>query len=259
MHVFHFGDSQKRLFGVYDGPPGPGRTGAVLCPPLGHEYIRSYRTMRTLAGRLTQAGLHVLRFDYYATGDSAGNSEEGSLEQWRTDIGTAIDELKDMAGVGRVSLLGVRFGATLAALAASSRRDIDTLVLWDPVPQGRTYVADLQRMQDQWIKARPWLNLSSAEHDEMIGFPLTSEMRAAFEATDLASLTAWPARKIVLLSSSDAPGQLAEQIARTHSGVTAQQVACDCQWDRPEAVHLALLASEMVQSISSVFDNRVVA
>jgi len=51
--------------------------------------------LRTLAALLAREGFHVLRFDYYATGDSAGESSEGSLSEWRANIVTARDDLRE--------------------------------------------------------------------------------------------------------------------------------------------------------------------
>ena len=260
MQAFHFGTSKEPLFGVYHPPEGRSSGGIVICQPLGHEYIRAHRALRNLAVRLSASGFHVLRFDYFGCGDSSGAGDDASLTRWRLDIGTAIDELKDMAGLSRVSMLGVRFGGTLGALAAARRKDLDALVLWDPVMQGRAYVRELLHVEDQWLKARPGLNRTAGEHEELIGFPLTSRMREEFEATDLSSSQEWPFRRIALLASNGCDvGQLSEQIGRSHPQVSVQQVACDCQWHRPEAVHLALLVNEMLQEIATIFENRVVA
>src|SRR5260221_12888570 len=99
MTPFQFGSSERRLFGVYD--PAAHNTGglvraAVICYPSSDEQSHAYRTLRQLAARLSQAGIHVLRFDYYGTGDSAGETGQGNAAGWCRDIETAIAELKDM-------------------------------------------------------------------------------------------------------------------------------------------------------------------
>src|SRR5687768_16729988 len=115
MNPFYFGSSQRPLYGVYH--PSKGRTarpvGVVLCYPLGQEYMRAHRAFRQLATLLTKNGFPVLRFDYAGTGDSAGDGSAGSVATWVEDIGAAIDELKDTAGVSRVSLVGLRAGGAL--------------------------------------------------------------------------------------------------------------------------------------------------
>jgi pimeloyl-ACP methyl ester carboxylesterase len=101
---------------------------------------------RRLARLLCEAGFHVLRFDYYATGDSAGPSSEGTLEQWRQDIRSAVSEVADLSGVSRLSAVGFRLGAAILM-------DVDvrlrSLVLWEPVVDGPDYVASLRVMHEE--------------------------------------------------------------------------------------------------------------
>jgi alpha/beta superfamily hydrolase len=139
MTPFYFGTRRRRLFGVYDPAHKIGKAAraAVICHPWGNEQIHAYRTLRQLAARLSQDGFHVLRFDYYGTGDSAGDSGDNDFAGSRSDIETAMAELKDMTGVAKLTLVGLRLGACLAADACAGRaEEIDTLVLWDPLTAG---------------------------------------------------------------------------------------------------------------------------
>ena len=81
MNPFYFGDSSRRLFGIYHPPKGqsPRSHGIVLCCPFGQEYMRSHRAFRQLANLLSRRGFHVFRFDYHGTGDSDGESTEASV------------------------------------------------------------------------------------------------------------------------------------------------------------------------------------
>src|SRR5215470_5640391 len=116
MTAFHFGNRQRRLFG--------------------------YCTMRQLAARLVRAGFHVLRFDYFGTGDSFGDTGEGDLASWCGDIETAIEELKEMTGAAKVDLAGLRLGANLSARVAVHRpKEIGKLILWEPLVADELAVA----------------------------------------------------------------------------------------------------------------------
>src|SRR5690606_4717969 len=99
MTPLYFGDRSRRLFGVYSpGHAGAGRArGAVLCAPWGPEYLRAHRSLAQLGKWLNEAGVHVLRFDWYGTGDSAGDMSDARLDGWLDDLGQAIDELRDTA------------------------------------------------------------------------------------------------------------------------------------------------------------------
>jgi uncharacterized protein len=136
MTPFHFGSRQRRLFGCYEPPPANVSRvrAALLCHPMDNEQVFAYRTMRQLAARLVRAGFHVLRFDYFGTGDSYGDTAEGDLASWCGDIETAIEELKDIAGATKVNLVGLRLGANLSGRVAAHRREeINKLVLWEPL------------------------------------------------------------------------------------------------------------------------------
>jgi alpha/beta superfamily hydrolase len=136
MMPLYFGADGQRLYGVYEAAhdSGAANRAVVLCNPVGNEYIHAHRTMRTLSSRLSKAGFHVLRFDYYGTGDSSGGSDEGSPRKWCENIRAAMLELQEMTGAARISLIGLRFGANLAAeVAARAPETINSLALWEPL------------------------------------------------------------------------------------------------------------------------------
>jgi pimeloyl-ACP methyl ester carboxylesterase len=130
------GSGARRLFALYTPAGSPRlRQAVVLCPSFGQEYIRAHRTVVLLARHLARAGCDVLRFDYFGTGDSAGAGEDLSLHGAVDDAVTAVAEIRDVAPVRDVILVGLRIGAVVAARAAR-RGGRQTLVLWDPVVDG---------------------------------------------------------------------------------------------------------------------------
>src|SRR4051812_45280912 len=95
-----FGTSDRQLFGIYHLPRGGFRKqGVVLCPPAPQEYMRAHMALRNFAALLARHGFPVLRFDYYATGDSAGQSQEGHLSEWKANIVAAAEDLREYSGV----------------------------------------------------------------------------------------------------------------------------------------------------------------
>lgn len=145
MNPLYFGSSDCPLYGVYHPPKArQGRqTGVVLCAPFGQEYMRAHRAFRQLSLLLAKEGFHVFRFDYAGTGDSAGDSNAFQLSSAISDTESAIEELRDMADVARVVLIGLRLGGTIATQTAARRPDVSGLVLWDPVLDGAAYLAEL--------------------------------------------------------------------------------------------------------------------
>lgn len=116
----------------------------VMCAPVGSEAVRAYATQVQLARWLAESGFPVLRFDYPATGDSAGNDQDpGLLATWRDSIDAAVAQARILSGAANVALLGTRLGATLALEAACRLGTIRRLVLWAPLARGRSFVREL--------------------------------------------------------------------------------------------------------------------
>ena len=256
MLPFYFGPADSRLFGVYHAPDAPVRPcGVLLCHPLGHEYIRAHRTFRQLAVELSRAGFPVLRFDYFGCGDSAGTGEEGSVDRWMADVATAVEELKDSAGVSTVAIVGVRLGASVALLSAGERADVTRMVLWDPVLSGRGYLNDLAALQRRWLKGRPGSRLFAfrPRATELIGFPVSERLRRELEAMDLRALR--DLRVQVDVIGSHAHGEYSAWAGR----VSDRGCAAACHpapaagdWDRADQVHTGLSAPGVVQHVASL-------
>ena len=115
-------------------------TGIVFCHPFAEEKLIAHRVMVNLARRLTKEGISCFRFDYMGHGDSDGNFEDSTIETRLSDIQCAIEFLKERTGVKRVGLLGVRLGATLAALTCNNVSEINSLILISPIIEGKPYI-----------------------------------------------------------------------------------------------------------------------
>jgi uncharacterized protein len=207
MLPMYFGATQRRLFGVYHPPSDTGdrQEGILLCYPSVQEYMRAHFAFRKLAGLLTQQGFHVLRFDYYGTGDSAGDLQGTSLAEWRDNVCQAADELRDQAGVSRVSVIGLRFGATLATLASTHGLDVRDLVLWEPAVDGISHLDELRRIERRML-AGLRVQMQRPLHtgrDELLGYPLPPELAAAIQKIDLRELPPCAADRVLIFGSLD--------------------------------------------------------
>lgn len=142
MSAFFFGPPRAQLFGYFHEAAGPDRGAVLLCGPWAREYEYAHRAMTRLAELLADDGHHVLRFDYAGTGDSWGDTTEADLDRWVDDAGTAMDELRALSGRQRIDLVGLRLGCLVASRAAVGRHDVDRIVLWDPMVDGRRWVEE---------------------------------------------------------------------------------------------------------------------
>lgn len=133
-----------------------GDVAVIICPGLMQDAILSYGSLRRLAEEIAVAGYWVLRFDYPGTADSCDDAIEragGHWTAWQQSVDAAADWLLATTGARRLVLCGLRLGTTLATLAAA-RREVEGLVLFEPVLSGNAYVrqirleGDLLRGQD---------------------------------------------------------------------------------------------------------------
>ena len=255
---YYFGPPQTPLFGCYHAPRAdPSRDcGVVLCYPMGDEYIRFHRAFRQLADRLTAIGFPVFRFDFYGCGDSAGESTQGTLAQWQADVATALRELRQRSGVKTLCLVGLRLGGSVAATVGAAGGDIDGLVLWDPVVNGRAYLQELHtlhRAMLQYAYVRPQRIPESELPPEILGFPLSTTLRQEIEAIDLLALRHPPARRICVLESAGEAALVALRTRLERLG-NAVQYTClpDPQlWEWVEDVNKVVVPPRLLQVIVS--------
>jgi len=191
---------------------------AVICGPIGSEYTRSHRSLRHLADRLARAGIPAMRFDYHGTGNSPGTDlDPGRVPAWLDNIRAAADEARRWSGRGKVILLGVRLGGTLAALASADVAP-EGLVLWNAPLKGKPYVRELQAIAMTAARA--------AETEgtlEAAGYVLTAETLDALRSIDLGKATI-AARHALVVTRDDlaADGALPDRLA-------ALGIACETE------------------------------
>jgi pimeloyl-ACP methyl ester carboxylesterase len=239
---FYFGPGRE-LFGFYH--PAAAVTGAavLLCPPFGVEQIRCHRLYRQLAHGLAESGFPVLRFDYYGTGDSAG--ESGAFEWTRclADVVTAAAELRLRHGGGRVLAFGARLGAN-AALAAAPTARLDGVVAWDAITDGDALVRQYDSMQEalkfdlnRFEYARPELDVSNQWPGFERSQRLHEELRQ-LRLLDPGMSSAW------LVSST--PDDASKPDERHTRKLVNVDVAP--RWDDPDCLELAILSHPLLDA-----------
>lgn len=157
------------------------RRGVVFCNPFGQEAIRTHRLLRVLADRLAAAGFHVLRFDYFGTGDSEGDETGATLDRWIDDVQLADAMLRSEIGVNSSAWFGARLGATIAMLASRRGAPPERLVCWDPVLDGRAYLDEIDAAHREAGRDLP-ASVADTFGSEVLGFCLPERMRQAIAA-----------------------------------------------------------------------------
>jgi exosortase A-associated hydrolase 2 len=138
---FFFNLGGQQLFGILHAPAGAKpRRGWVFCHPFAEEKLWAQRVYVSFARILAARGDLVLRFDHRGHGDSDGRFEDASLTTYLEDADAALSTLQTRLPTDcPIGLLGLRLGASVAALAAEKNPRVDRLVLWEPVVDGEAH------------------------------------------------------------------------------------------------------------------------
>lgn len=260
MTPLFFGLGNRRLFGLYT-PARPAANGAaraaLLCAPLGQEYLCAHRSMRQLGLQLSSCGYDVLRFDYFGTGDSSGDFLQADLSGWEEDIATAIDELKDTSGARRVVLVGMRLGAALAARVAVKRpRDLQALVLWDPVVAGTEYLHELLSFgSGETPSAAPTRQRAAGigGGHEVLGFPLNARMEDSLAELDLVALVpSLPERSLIAVTqpTPSYPAVVEAVAKRPESAIVCERLGGLPAWLNDEDTGAGAVPINVLQRIT---------
>lgn len=261
MNPLYFGSGAAPLYGVHHPPLANARdAGVVLCYPFGQEYMRSHRAHRQLSLLLSRQGFHVLRFDYRGTGDSAADMTGVRASDWLDDIDAAIDELREVAGVRRISLVGLRLGALFAAAACERRNDIERLVLWDPVMSGAAYDRELcEAIASQPVVVGDIDRGNSLMADGTLyfnGFDLPGEFRASLAKLRLDAAPAAGAARVLQVVSHETGDFLAIRDAwRKHRDFRYLLVPAPHDWNYVDNFGGILLPQPIIQAIVQWFSS----
>ena len=270
MLPLFFGPPSRRLFGVFHkASPGRMQSMAVLlCNPFGQEAIRTHRLFRVLAIRLAKAGVHVLRFDYFGTGDSGGDDEAADLDSWQADVQAANEELLRLCGpVEAVTWVASRLGAVPAIQAAAeAQKGITRLVLWDPVVDGPAYAQLLREKHVEALETsysvsdpawRKRLGTDTAAFsDEAIGFSVSPVLRDQLARLEPAGLSVPDTADTIVIAEPDDRKVVDWVRTQETAGRKIQLMGLKhvLEWTSDDSLNAALVPAEAVQQLVLAID-----
>jgi pimeloyl-ACP methyl ester carboxylesterase len=142
--VIFGGFAKGHRFGLWILPSSKVPRAAILAiQTSGEENNFSRRVMIQAAHRFAELGFATLIFDPYGVGDSAGQTSQMSLKDWRRDLMSISHQIRLRYDVP-FYVWGARLGSLLAAdLLISQSDNTSGLLLWSPLAHGRTWVDQL--------------------------------------------------------------------------------------------------------------------
>jgi pimeloyl-ACP methyl ester carboxylesterase len=257
MNQFHFGTAERPLYGVHHEPVSRElRQSAVLiCYPFAREYMRCHRALVRFCDRLAGSGYHCLRFDYFGTGDSAGENGDGNVDEWINNTRSAAQELRHLSGLEKITIVGVRLGAAIALLAAAEDPKVEALVLWDPVVDGNRYIDRLEALHAEFVMDADRFpktvgGVSSIDGDELIGMVCPRAMRQSIRDIRLAEMPGIESRLVSIIATEDleefrALERAKSQLPKCQYKVVNERTA----WDTLAELGAILMPHELLQTM----------
>jgi pimeloyl-ACP methyl ester carboxylesterase len=260
LKAIHFGPDDHRLFGTLHAPQRiRARSASVLlCNPFGEEALRAHRIYRVLATQLERSGYAVMRFDYGGTGDSMGDGADVTVESSVADVALAAEELRASSGAGKLVVIGLRLGATLAALATSrAGLRLRHLVMWDPIVDGSAYLSELAVMHRSYMRQEmgemDWQDRLQVSPEgfpaEALGAPISAAFAAGLSAIDLATAEL-RSDYVTVVGTSDRASS-ARLRTRLPESPSARwlDLPSSAAWNSDAALNAAVVPMDVVQAV----------
>jgi len=171
----------------------------VLVPPFAEEMNKSRHMVTLISQALVNQNHGLALFDLYGTGDSEGVLSDATLESWRHDLEVYLKYLK-RAYECPLDVLCLRFGALIYLGSQESLALTEDVHLWNPVLNGKLFMAQFFRMRIAAEMMRPLGDkltmqnlideMGVSEFIEVGGYPVSQELydSIATFAIDVSSL-----------------------------------------------------------------------
>ena len=174
------------------------------------------------------------------------------MEQCEENTRTAIAELKDVSGVPKVFLVGLRVGAPIAVNVARGRFDVSRVVLWDPVVRGRFYLRELSdRHKEIMDSVHPDTQWYSNGKEGLCGFPVPQHLRDELDEIDLTQNAAKPEKGVLVAvcESNESYAELRMAYERRGLNCAWQHVTGQRIWEEKTLAAHELVPTETLRGI----------
>ncbi len=247
--VFFFpGSGNRNLFGfLHYADPTTSSIGIIYCHPFAEEKNMSHSVIVKAARMFAAAGFSVFRFDFCGCGDSEGDLQFSSVEDWLQDLDAAIDVFRKETGISQYFLWGLRSGAGLTLLYEKYSKNIAGLILWQPVLDFYVHIKQFLRQAvssqiSKGILGDTRINVEDDLHQYgivyVIGYPVTKNLYNNFNNIGNQPANVVPSIPVFILSISlmDEPSfalkKHTDRLKESGAPVLLQHITAEPFWDR---------------------------
>jgi exosortase A-associated hydrolase 2 len=185
------GGNNRELFGVVHYPEGISiKTGILYCHPFAEEKNLSHRISVNFARNVSSKGYPVMRFDLSGCGDSEGELNEFTIDDWLMDLFSAERYFRNLLDLENCVLWGLRLGGYLSMHYAAMQSTISGLILWQPVKDPQAYLHQFlrQHLLSRLISGIPQHDniaslIKQLHNDTLInvmGYPISRKLYESF-------------------------------------------------------------------------------
>ena len=245
---FFTGSGGRNLLGFLHYPGfQANKRGLIYCHPFAEEKNMSHPIAAKAARIFAAAGFSVFRFDLSGCGDSEGDLQSVSLEDWQHDFSAAIDVFRKETGVSKPFLWGLRLGTGLCLIQQQYAHDIEGIVLWQPVLNFFVHLQQFMRRaisssisEEKALDARPSVDdeLQRQGVTHVIGYPISKRLFNSFNSLNHQPENIVPIAPVLILTISLAEQPVfwvrkyAEALKKCGCEVLLQHVIAEPFWDR---------------------------
>lgn len=138
-------------------------------------------------------------------------------------------------------------------MAAAEQGDLESVVLWDPVVNGKSYLEALLHLQKETLRFRhkPNYGRKATGAIEVLGFAFPAFLWAELERIDLLAIAQKPAKNVLLIQTTEVAGEdLKSHLQKTEARFEFQRLEAPQIW-LPTADGSLLVPSQVLQALVS--------
>jgi len=198
-------------------------TAVIIIGPIGPEYMPCHRSIRLLADKISQSGLHCIRYDPIGMGNSSGSLEDKHLwGKWSNTPKFIANYFREHLNVTKTILIGVRSGC-LVLSDVEKNMDIEAMIFWHPQTHGRKFLRGIQLLDSVLYQNN--VNTISGML-EGGGYPFTQDLQESIKEADLATknFSDIPKALIINTNASENESKLSKRLKKFNTIVESVDI-----------------------------------